>query len=125
MEKDFYRIKRLPPYVFAEVNAMKARERAAGTDTVDQSGMAATVVAGLRSIEKQNVTHLRLRRGNHRLGIDRIGVNGFHRAVRSEHVASAAQAAGHHARCRIGGAMCTRGALCSRHGPVRDRPGLW
>lgn len=32
---DFYRIKRLPPYVFAEVNAMKARARAAGHDIID------------------------------------------------------------------------------------------
>jgi len=35
MEQDFYRIKRLPPYVFAEVNAMKAKERAAGADIID------------------------------------------------------------------------------------------
>jgi alanine-synthesizing transaminase len=32
---DFHRIKRLPPYVFAEVNAMKARARAAGEDIID------------------------------------------------------------------------------------------
>ncbi|WP_138379921.1 LL-diaminopimelate aminotransferase [Luteithermobacter gelatinilyticus] len=35
MESEFYRIKRLPPYVFAEVNAMKARARAAGEDIID------------------------------------------------------------------------------------------
>ena len=35
MEEDFYRIKRLPPYVFAEVNSMKARDRAAGKDVID------------------------------------------------------------------------------------------
>ena len=35
MEKNFYRIKRLPPYVFAEVNAMKAQARAAGEDIID------------------------------------------------------------------------------------------
>ncbi|HTI86483.1 MAG TPA: LL-diaminopimelate aminotransferase [Alphaproteobacteria bacterium] len=35
MEQEFYRIKRLPPYVFAEVNAMKARARAAGDDIID------------------------------------------------------------------------------------------
>jgi alanine-synthesizing transaminase len=35
MQNDFYRIKRLPPYVFAEVNAMKARARAAGEDIID------------------------------------------------------------------------------------------
>jgi len=35
METEFHRIKRLPPYVFAEVNAMKARARAAGQDIID------------------------------------------------------------------------------------------
>lgn len=35
MSTEFYRIKRLPPYVFAEVNAMKARARAAGDDIID------------------------------------------------------------------------------------------
>jgi len=35
MEHDFHRIKRLPPYVFAEVNAMKAAARAAGEDIID------------------------------------------------------------------------------------------
>lgn len=35
MEQEFYRIKRLPPYVFAEVNEMKARARAAGEDIID------------------------------------------------------------------------------------------
>ena len=35
MDQDFYRIKRLPPYVFAEVNALKARARAEGRDIID------------------------------------------------------------------------------------------
>lgn len=35
MEQEFHRIKRLPPYVFAEVNAMKAQARAAGEDIID------------------------------------------------------------------------------------------
>ena len=35
MDSEFYRIKRLPPYVFAEVNAMKAKARAAGEDIID------------------------------------------------------------------------------------------
>tara|TARA_B100000315_G_C14590733_1_gene595624 strand:- start:1450 stop:2673 length:1224 start_codon:yes stop_codon:yes gene_type:complete len=35
MEQEFHRIKRLPPYVFNEVNAMKARARAAGEDIID------------------------------------------------------------------------------------------
>ncbi len=35
MQQEFYRIRRLPPYVFAEVNAMKARARARGDDIID------------------------------------------------------------------------------------------
>jgi alanine-synthesizing transaminase len=35
MDDDFYRIRRLPPYVFAEVNAMKAAARARGEDVID------------------------------------------------------------------------------------------
>ncbi len=33
--EEFYRIKRLPPYVFAEVNKLKAAERAKGNDIID------------------------------------------------------------------------------------------
>jgi alanine-synthesizing transaminase len=35
MEQEFHRIKRLPPYVFAEVNTLKAKARAAGEDIID------------------------------------------------------------------------------------------
>ncbi len=35
MDSDFYRIKRLPPYVIAEVNAMRAAARASGGDIID------------------------------------------------------------------------------------------
>ncbi|MEE9544417.1 MAG: LL-diaminopimelate aminotransferase, partial [Rhodospirillales bacterium] len=35
MGQEFHRIRRLPPYVFAEVNAMKARARASGEDIID------------------------------------------------------------------------------------------
>jgi len=35
MEQEFHKIRRLPPYVFAEVNAMKARARAEGADIID------------------------------------------------------------------------------------------
>jgi len=35
MDQEFSRLKRLPPYVFAEVNAMKAEARAAGRDIID------------------------------------------------------------------------------------------
>ena len=35
MEHDFHRITRLPPYVFSEVNAMKAKARNNGEDIID------------------------------------------------------------------------------------------
>ena len=35
MDSEFYRIRRLPPYVFAEVNSMRARARGAGQDVID------------------------------------------------------------------------------------------
>jgi len=35
MDSEFYRIKRLPPYVFAEVNEMKAKARAEKQDIID------------------------------------------------------------------------------------------
>ena len=35
MNREFYRISRLPPYVFAEVNTIKARARAEGRDVID------------------------------------------------------------------------------------------
>ena len=35
MSEEFYRIKRLPPYVFAEVNRLKAEYRAEGRDIID------------------------------------------------------------------------------------------
>src|SRR5262252_6266189 len=33
--EDFYRIRRLPPYVFEEVNKAKAKARIAGADIID------------------------------------------------------------------------------------------
>jgi alanine-synthesizing transaminase len=35
VQSDFYRIRRLPPYVFEEVNRLKARLRAEGADVID------------------------------------------------------------------------------------------
>ena len=35
MNRDFYKIRRLPPYVFAEVNDMKAKARENGADIID------------------------------------------------------------------------------------------
>ncbi|HEV2571704.1 LL-diaminopimelate aminotransferase [Methylocella sp. CPCC 101449] len=35
MSEDFYRVRRLPPYVFEQVNRLKAQARAAGADIID------------------------------------------------------------------------------------------
>ena len=35
MQNEFHRIKRLPPYIFEEVNRLKAHARAAGEDIID------------------------------------------------------------------------------------------
>src|SRR3972149_5625405 len=35
MPQDFYKIRRLPPYVFEEVNKLKARLRGQGVDIID------------------------------------------------------------------------------------------
>ena len=35
VSQEFYRIQKLPPYVFAVINEMKAKARAAGLDVVD------------------------------------------------------------------------------------------
>src|ERR1700744_3569168 len=35
MQTDFHRIRRLPPYVFEEVNRLKAQARARGEDIID------------------------------------------------------------------------------------------
>ena len=35
MQSEFHRIKRLPPYIFEEVNRLKAQARAAGEDIID------------------------------------------------------------------------------------------
>src|SRR6202046_3129242 len=35
MNSDFYRIKRLPPYIFEEMNRLKAQSRAKGEDIID------------------------------------------------------------------------------------------
>ena len=35
MSDEFHRIRRLPPYVFAEVNSAKARARAEAEDIID------------------------------------------------------------------------------------------
>ncbi len=63
MNDDFYRIKRLPPYVFAEVNKMKAQARARGDDIIDfgmgnpDSAAPAHVVEKLRETLKDPKVH--------------------------------------------------------------------
>jgi len=63
MTDEFYRIQRLPPYVFAEVNAMKAAARARGEDIVDlgmgnPDGMPpAHVIAKLAEVAAKPTAH--------------------------------------------------------------------
>ena len=63
MDSDFYRIRRLPPYVFAEVNAMKAAARARGEDVVDlgmgnpDSAPPAHVIAKLAEVAAKPSAH--------------------------------------------------------------------
>ena len=63
MDSDFYRIRRLPPYVFAGVNAMKAAARARGEDIVDlgmgnpDGAPPAHVVAKLAEVAAKPTAH--------------------------------------------------------------------
>jgi alanine-synthesizing transaminase len=63
LQQDFYRIGRLPPYVFAEVNKLKAAARAAGRDIIDfgmgnpDSTPPAHVIEKLRETLKDPTVH--------------------------------------------------------------------
>jgi alanine-synthesizing transaminase len=63
MPQDFHRIRRLPPYVFAEVNAKKAGSRAEGADVIDlgmgnpDTGTPAHIVAKLVEAVADPRTH--------------------------------------------------------------------
>lgn len=63
MSEEFHRIRRLPPYVFAEVNAAKARARAEGQDIIDlgmgnpDSATPAHIVAKLVETVQDPRTH--------------------------------------------------------------------
>ncbi len=63
MTDDFYRIKRLPPYVFAEVNSAKAKMRAEGRDIIDlgmgnpDSPTPKHIVEKLREVVLDETTH--------------------------------------------------------------------
>ena len=78
MQQDFHRIKRLPPYVFAEVNAMKAKARAAGDDIID-FGMGNPDLATPRHIVDKLVETVQNPR-THRYSNSR-GIPGLRRAL--------------------------------------------
>ncbi len=56
MIEDFHRIKRLPPYVFAEVNKLKAAARADGADIIDLGMGNPDLAVPRHIIEKMNET---------------------------------------------------------------------
>lgn len=63
MQKEFHRIKRLPPYVFAEVNSLKYKKRQQGVDIIDfgmgnpDSPTPAHIVEKLRETVLNPATH--------------------------------------------------------------------
>jgi len=77
MEQEFHRIKRLPPYVFAEVNEMKARARAAGEDVID-FGMGNPDLPSPAHVVEKLVESVRNPRA-HRYSVSR-GITGLRRA---------------------------------------------
>ena len=77
MAEEFYRIKRLPPYVFAEVNRLKAEYRAEGRDIID-FGMGNPDMDTPSHIVEKLVETVRKPR-THRYSASR-GINGLRRA---------------------------------------------
>jgi alanine-synthesizing transaminase len=77
MDHEFHRVKRLPPYVFAEVNAMKARARAAGEDVID-FGMGNPDLASPPHVVEKLVEAVQNPR-THRYSVSR-GITGLRRA---------------------------------------------
>jgi alanine-synthesizing transaminase len=77
MEQEFHRIKRLPPYVFAEVNAMKAKARAAGEDVID-FGMGNPDMPSPPHVVEKMIEAVRNPRA-HRYSVSR-GITGLRRA---------------------------------------------
>ncbi len=78
MQTEFHRIKRLPPYVFAEVNAMKAAARAAGEDIID-FGMGNPDLPTPQHIVDKLIETVRNPR-THRYSVSR-GIPGLRRAL--------------------------------------------
>src|SRR5690242_5045032 len=77
MSEEFYRIRRLPPYVFAEVNTMRAKARAAGLDVIDL-GMGNPDMPTPKHIVEKLVEAVRDPR-THRYSVSR-GIPGLRRA---------------------------------------------
>jgi alanine-synthesizing transaminase len=77
MAEEFYRIKRLPPYVFAEVNRLKAEQRAAGVDIIDFGMGNPDMDTPAHIVEKLIETVRRPR--THRYSASK-GINGLRRA---------------------------------------------
>lgn len=77
MSEEFYRIRRLPPYVFAEVNTMRAKARAAGLDVIDL-GMGNPDMPTPKHIVEKLVETVRDPR-SHRYSVSR-GIPGLRRA---------------------------------------------
>src|SRR5229473_8670833 len=69
VSQEFYRIQKLPPYVFAVINEMKAKARAAGLDVVDM-GMGNPDGATPRPVVSKLVEAARNPR-NHRYSLSR------------------------------------------------------
>src|SRR5580704_6264636 len=67
--QDFYRIRKLPPYVFAVINEMKAKARAASHDVVDL-GMGNPDGATPRPVVRKLVEAVRNPR-NHRYSVSK------------------------------------------------------
>ncbi len=58
MSDDFYRIKRLPPYVIAEVNAMRAQARSGGEDIIDPANATSLRLAARAGfVQQEDVGH--------------------------------------------------------------------
>jgi len=77
MDQEFHRVKRLPPYVFAEVNDMKAKARAAGQDVID-FGMGNPDLASPPHVVEKLVEAVQNPR-THRYSVSR-GITGLRRA---------------------------------------------
>jgi len=77
MDFNFHRVKRLPPYVFAEVNDMKAKARAAGEDVID-FGMGNPDLASPPHVVEKLVEAVQNPR-THRYSVSR-GITGLRRA---------------------------------------------